>query len=508
MQNPSIIVKNLSVAMQDNTVFDGVSFTLQPGQHLAISGQSGSGKTTLAQALTDKIHFSGNIFLNADSQPEHGQQIIFVEQRYSFKNLSGMTDFYYQQRFNSFDADDAPTVLDELTKLFPGDESKSDLEKMKIIGSGLKRLGIFHLKNSPLIQLSSGEHKRFQLIKALINPPAFLILDSPYTGLDAASREGLNKILADLTKNTSTQIILIPGSFPVPDYITHIAYLDNKTLDFFGAKEDFEFPEEDFSAPDQPFFNHQLLPEAEENSVFESILEMKNVHIKYGQKSVIENLNWKVNRGEKWLLKGRNGAGKSSLLNLVTGDHPQAYSNEIYLFGKMRGTGESIWDLKKKTGYVSPELHAFFDKNISCFDTIASGFFDTIGLYKNLTKKQNDTVLQWLDFLHVSPAQFNKPLHSISAGEQRLMLFARALVKNPPLLILDEPCQGLDLHQRNQFISLIDLICSRSQRTLIYVSHEEAEVPECIDKVFDLETGKTNNFSINKNKHALIAEAS
>ncbi|HXS55991.1 MAG TPA: ATP-binding cassette domain-containing protein [Hanamia sp.] len=499
MQKPSIIVKDLSVAIQNVRVLDGLSFSLQPGQNLALLGDSGSGKTTLANALAGKIHFSGEILIEEKSSLK-GPHSTLVEQRYSFKNLSGISDFYYQQRFNSFDSEDAPTVLQELLKSFSTYEPEQ--EKIFKIEAGLKQLGILYLKDAPLIQLSSGEHKRFQLIKALLSPPALLILDAPYTGLDVASRGGLNKILKYIT-DAGTQLILIAGTFPIPDCITHIALLENKGLKYFGEKESFDFSEIKFPHEPELISNPNLLPDTEEHAVFETVIQMKDVHIRYGSKSIIEKLNWTVNQGEKWLLKGRNGAGKSSLLNLVTGDHPQAYSNEIYLFGKRRGTGESIWDIKQKTGYVSPELHAFFDKNISVYQAIGSGFFDTIGLYKKLTSAQSNILLQWLDFLHLSHVQ-NKPLHSISTSLQRLTLLARALVKNPPLLILDEPCQGLDLHQRDQFISLIDHICGETDKTIVYVSHDEDEIPSCIEKVLLLEQGKQTIYS--RNHKAALAE--
>src|SRR6185312_799641 len=233
-------------------------------------------------------------------------------------------------------------------------------------------------------------------------------------------------------------------------------------------------------------------------------IEMKNVHLKYGEHTILCNLNWEVKQGEKWLLKGRNGAGKSSLLSMITGDHPQAYSNEIYLFGKRRGSGESIWDIKQKTGFISPELHAYFDKNISCFQAIGSGYFDTIGLFKKLSTKQYNNILQWLDFLQLSHVS-KKPLHSISASLQRMILFARALVKNPPLLVLDEPCQGLDQQQSNQFVSLIDRICSGSNKTLIYVSHDVSNIPTCIEKVLVLEKEGQRIYSVNEQVKLAVA---
>src|SRR5688572_13384763 len=115
---------------------------------------------------------------------------------------------------------------------------------------------------------------------------------------------------------------------------------------------------------------------------------MKKVSVQYGDKIILDEVNWKVMKGERWLLSGPNGAGKSTLLSLITADNPKAYANSIFLFGKKRGSGESIWDIKKKIGFISPELHLFFDQGTSCFDVIASGLFDTIGLFRQLSAAQ------------------------------------------------------------------------------------------------------------------------
>lgn len=499
MQEPSIIVKELGVKMQDKIVLDQVSFILKPGQHLAILGSSGSGKTTLAKALAHKIHFSGSISTNFSSS--FHSAIELVEQRYSFKNLSGITDFYYQQRFNSFDANDAPTISEVLLKKVQ--TNGKELSSAHSIENILELLGILHLKDAPLIQLSSGEHKRFQLAKALLNPPALLILDSPYTGLDVAVLAELNKILSNLARK-GIQIILIPGTFPIPDFITHIALIQNQEISFYGQKEKFKT---DYLVQEKDttiIYDDTLLPASDENFQSGTVVEMKDIQIKYGSHTILQNVSWKIKQGEKWLLKGRNGAGKSSLLNMFTGDHPQAYSNELCLFGKKRGSGESIWDIKKNIGYISPELHAYFDKNITCYEAIGSGYFDTIGLYRKLSESQNEKILEWLSYLQVADAK-NKPLHAIAVSVQRMILLIRALIKNPPLLILDEPCQGLDYQQSIQFVSLIDHICSLSKKTLIYVSHDESTIPSCIQKVLQLEKGTYKIYSTNKTAALAVA---
>ncbi|HSQ44156.1 MAG TPA: ABC transporter ATP-binding protein, partial [Ginsengibacter sp.] len=222
---------------------------------------------------------------------------------------------------------------------------------------------------------------------------------------------------------------------------------------------------------------------------FSVAIKMIDTNVIYNDRKILDNINWKVNKGECWSVSGHNGSGKSTLLSLITGDNPQAFANEIYLFDKKKGSGESIWDIKQKIGFVSPELHHYFDAACSCFDVVASGLFDTIGLFKQLSDKQKIIISNWMSLLQLQKFE-NRLFKQLSNGEQRLVLLARALVKNPPMLILDEPCQGLDDERSAWFIALINDICVRMKKTLIYVSHYEDEIPPCVTHTLKLEQGK------------------
>lgn len=484
MQQLSIILKDITVKLQGNILLDGISFSLQSTQHLAIVGASGSGKTTLAKVICGKGFHHGIVeFANKPS-------INFVEQHYHFKTRSNTQDFYYQQRYNSFDNNDALTVAEEL-RLISTDETK--------INALLSELQLDHRKQSPLLHLSSGEHKRFQLIKSLLSNAGILILDEPFVGLDINSRKKLNSILSTVAAS-GIQIICITDVNEIPDCITDIAYLEKAKLKQFITKEAFKLSKENLLADYEPVYAFPALANKEEKP-FSNVVRMENVSIAYGEKKVLDNINWQVKQGERWLLKGHNGAGKSTLLSLIYGDNPQAYANAIYLFDKKKGSGESIWEIKKNIGYVSPELQWYFDTNTTVYHAIGSGFFDTVGLFRKLTVEQHRILEQWLDLLRLSHVT-HKPLSSISASEQRLTLLLRALVKDPPLLLLDEPCQGLDEKQAIHFVQLIDDLCIQLNKTLIYISHYEHEIPSCIDKVIELNEGKQNIYSLN-NKTAM-----
>ncbi len=482
MQQTSIIAKNITVQQQENVLLDDISFALNEGKHLLITGSSGGGKTTLAKAFANKIFYKGSI-----SFAKHQPEINFVEQHFFFKTLSNTNDFYYQQRYNSFDGNDAVTVIEELLKI-SNDENAIDVL--------LDQLQLSRQKNDSLLHLSSGEHKRFQLAKAFLRNADVFIFDSPFTGLDVNSRKVLRRLINE--KATSSTIIIIADIEDAPSCITHVAELEAGKLKYFGEVGSYQ------PSAISPQLSATSVPLQNNNIQFDVAVKLENASVAYGDKQILSNISWHINRGERWLLRGANGAGKSTLISLITGDHPQAYANKIILFDKKRGSGESIWDIKKKIGYVSPELHWYFDKTIPVYNTIASGFFDTIGVYKKLNDEQNYMVHQWLSFLNIE-SKSQKSLSVLSTSQQRLALLARAMVKNPPLLILDEPCQGLDEQQVKDFVALVDDIHHQSNKTLIYVSHYENEIPACINNVLLLDNTNQKKYFINRNNQTAVA---
>lgn len=484
MAQASIIAKNLMAKQPGGFALEAISFALNKNENLAITGASGSGKTTLAQALCGKLFITGGLEIHYEKNNPLSPKAILIEQRYTIKNRSNTIDGYYQQRYNSTENEDAYTVLEEL---------KSVLDNEVKIDFLLNELSIPYLKDKPLLQLSSGEHKRFQLIKAILNPTQLMVLDEPFIGLDIESRKKLNDILSDISTKGTQLIIIVGAHHHFPDCVTHILELEKGKQKNFTEKENFAVQHQHQTF----FYDSSNLPLKVNSFGFSFAVKMKNLSVQYGDRTILKNINWEVKKGDHWLLKGHNGAGKSTLLSLVYGDNPQAYANEIYLFDKRRGTGESIWDIKKNIGFMSPELFAFFDKNISCFDAIASGYFDTMGLYKKLQETQTENIHQWLKALDLQELSRHR-LSSISSGIQRLVLLIRALIKNPPLLILDEPCQGLDEFQTEAFVKLIDDICEKTATTLIYISHYQNEIPNCIDKVLALKVGLPTIYSIKK----------
>lgn len=351
----------------------------------------------------------------------------------------------------------------------------------------IEQLHLTHVLPEPLIQLSNGENKRLQLAKALFLDPALLIMDNPFIGLDVEGRQSLHRIL-DTIVASGISIILITPPQELPDCITHVAVLENGQLVSAGKKSATRL-QAPAVAPALPAEIIQKLKAAGDSNHFTTAVKMVNVTIQYGERTILQNINWEVKKGECWSISGPNGAGKSTLLSLVTADNPQAYANELYLFDQRRGSGESIWDIKRRIGFVSPELHLYFDRGTSSFDVIASGLFDTIGLFRQISTAQQEQVQNWITLLQLQSLQ-RRPLFQLSLGQQRMVLLARALVKNPPLLILDEPTQGLDEEQISYFKTLVNQLCETFNTTLLYVTHYSKDLPGCITYAAYLEGGK------------------
>lgn len=477
--------ENITVKLGDRAILNNVSFTIKAGESWAITGPSGAGKTTLLKVLSGSQFFRGSLTFSEGSV-DMERKVVLVEQQHYFKSLSNVSNFYYQQRFNSHDADDAITVAEYLG-ITDASETKGVVKRLAEL------FGIDQLLSTRLIQLSNGENKRVQILRALEREPGFLLLDNPFTGLDAKSRQNLEQILREISV-AGIHVIIVTSASRLPTFITHqlLLSVDGRSkvqaVDASHSHQTHDLRDGGF------YFNDALLAElssVSNNTDFKFAVRMKQVNIRY-DREILKNINWEVRRGERWSLSGHNGSGKSTLLSLVNADNPQAYANEIYLFDKRRGSGESIWDIKKRTGFVSPELDLYFEKGITGFQVVASGLFDTIGLFRQISSEQSQLVSKWMELLQITHL-VDRYLHQLSNSERRIVLLARALVKNPPLLILDEPCQGLDDDQIILFKNILDRICVTGNKTLIYVSHHESEIPSCVSRHLRLVQGEISN---------------
>ncbi|WP_158826317.1 ATP-binding cassette domain-containing protein [Mucilaginibacter lacusdianchii] len=488
LMTPLLSIQKAVVKQSGKTILDNLSFTVQQGENWVLAGASGSGKTALLSVIAGRLPLNGgSIQRNFSIAHSQAKPIALVDTKHHFKNSSNTTDFYYQQRYNASESDEGATVREHLYAIEVShvDGAYWTLDKVT------ERLMLTPLLDKQLIKLSNGETKRLLIASALMKNPVLLLLDNPLSGLDVQTRSFFGNLIDEITK-TGITVIMSANTHELPKSITHVALLEQGAIISTSPIADFQWPEpisEELSIDKDKI---SFLVNVANKETFRDIVKLHKVNVKYGDNQILNNVDWHIKQGEHWALLGPNGAGKSTLLSLINGDNPQAYANDIILFDRKRGTGESIWDIKRKTGYISPELFQYFPSDSSGLQVIESGFYDTLGLFRPSQPAKQAVAMQWMDVLEIQPYA-RQLLKNMPASAQRLCLLARALVKNPPLLILDEPTQGLDEQQRQHFKNLIDTICSISPITLIYVTHYQEEIPNCVDQVLRLDKGNVVN---------------
>lgn len=452
-----------------------INFSLEAGEHLAILGPNGGGKSELVNTLIGKYPLLMNN-VEYDFTPRTST-MAFENIRYmAFRDTYGDTaegSYYYQQRWNSQDADIYPTVAE----LMPEGGDPAMRQRLYAM------FNMEALLSKTSILLSSGEMRKFQLVKALLGNPRVLILDNPFIGLDADTRIQLRHLLETLIRESDLQLILVLSkATDIPDFITHVVHVEEMTC---GEKLPLDAYRQTLSPlparvlSDEKVQRLLALPRRSDDVEADRIVELHDVSIRYGERTILNSLNWTVLNGERWALSGENGAGKSTLLSLVCADNPQSYACNISLFDRKRGTGESIWEIKKHIGYVSPEMHRAYLKNLPSIDIVASGLHDSVGLYRRTLPEQKAVCEWWMDIFGIAHLRDSDFLN-LSSGEQRLCLLARAFVKDPQLLILDEPLHGLDARNGQLVKEVIETFCRRQGKTLIMVSHYQEELPPCI----------------------------
>lgn len=461
-------IENTIYKISDFRVFTIESLMINAGDIVAFVGRNGSGKSILAKALAgDQTILSGKVInrfkLIAHISFEYLQKII--DDEWKRNNTDMLSD----------KEDDTGLTTSEIIQEYNQDQTLCENLALQF--------GIAHLLNRRFKYLSTGETRKTLICRTLMSKPELLILDEPFDGLDVASRANLAEILSQLSKQNITIVMVLNRFNEIPLFVKYIGLLANCQLLKYGTKDTILNDIAVKQLANLEHLSNFTLPEPDEISVplpndLDRIV-LNNGFVQYDGKAIINGLSWQVKANENWQIIGPNGAGKSTLLSLITGDHPQGYSNDLTLFGRKRGSGETIWDIKRHIGYVSSSFHLDYRISLSVENVLASGYFDSIGLYQAPSDKQLKLVKQWLQLLDLTELA-EKPFQSLSWGLQRLVLIARALVKHPTLLILDEPLQGLDYLNRELVKSWIDNLIDRGNTQLLFVSHHTEDAPKCI----------------------------
>ena len=485
---PLISLEALTLRLRGELVFRDTGWQIGTDQQWAILGHNGSGKSMLASAIMRRVPIAnGQIryYFDSPTSPRshfHAGEIVIVapESHRRLVRKSG----YHQARWDSIGSADSPVVADLLTvEGAPRDDAV-----------GL--LGIEHLLARKAIHLSSGESRKVLLAQAIMQAPKLLILDDPFGGLDIPSRETLGSAIDGLFADGRMRILLVTArEDEIPSGITHVLRVAAKQVVWQGPRPAALQADTEGRAPDAGSAIGEraaldvpvLIPRAAPDG--QLLVEMRDVGVSYGDVRILRGVDWMMRQGENWAILGPNGAGKTTLLSLIMADNPQSYANDIALFGRRRGSGESIWEVKEKIGWVSPELRVFYYPAATCLTVVCSGFFDSVGLYRKCSDDQADVALRWMRALGIAELADHR-FGAVSVGEQRLVLLTRSLVKNPLLLVLDEPCQGLDADNRGLILELLDQLCQQLQVNMIFVTHHPDEMPRAITHLLKLEDGR------------------
>ncbi|HOY12078.1 MAG TPA: ATP-binding cassette domain-containing protein [Saprospiraceae bacterium] len=478
-----VTLSQVSIQTKKGSLLSNIQLQISSGDRLNLLGPSSSGKSLLTKLIAGylsptggQIHYDvplEKITLSGDNQLPGTDRLS-----------------YYEKRYEVFIQDDNKTVKDHLFQS----------PYFDCVQTLLQRFSLSHLLEKQKYQLSNGEHKLLSIITSVASEPQFLILDQPYLGVDAFNRTKLSDLIQSLP---SEMALLLVGKIPDTELSNTFQKIH---LNAGKLVENLEEPAFD---PQQEQNKLTLNPFNQHKADYQHLVKMEGVSITYGDVPILKNIHFALAPGQRCVIKGPNGSGKSMLISLITGDNPKAYGQNIILFDRLRGSGESIWDIKNKIGYLSPELHQHFfrgeshvqkilfgkvqvleDRFVSkmtCQDVVASGFTEGIGATS--TVKEGQWLADLFAFFQMSSFK-NEAFASLSQGKQRLVLLMRALVKQPPLLILDEPCQGLDDEQTLQFKNAINDFCRHTTTAVIYVSHMEEDIPACMNREIRIQGGE------------------
>ena len=462
-----------------------VHFELDDNEHIAIVGPNAAGKSMLVDIITG-AHPLLAPDAEYDFSPKTSKLASDNIKHITFRDTYGGDNdktYYLQQRWNQTEIDaSTPTV----GKLLEDEYLRNGADTPERQAFKEHLFDVFNLRyllDKYIILLSSGELRKLQLCKALMADPRVLIMDNPFIGLDKETRQQLRETLEIMSSERALQIILVLAKDEdIPKFITHVVPVrDMKVLPKITREE--YLTQSEVIKP--PFLNENIkqeilsLPYRNDDYNTHEVVRMNKVCIRYGSRTILQDLDWTVCNGEKWALSGQNGAGKSTLLSLVCADNPQSYACDIVLFDQKRGSGESIWDIKKHIGYVSPEMHRAYNRDMPAIRIVASGLKDSVGLYVKPSEKDYDACRMWMRFFGIEDLA-DRTFLKLSSGEQRLVLLARAFVKDPELLILDEPLHGLDAPHGEMVKEIINTFCQRKNKTLIMVTHYKEALPPCI----------------------------
>ena len=475
-----IELKNVTARVRNIPILPATSWKIETGRHWAVIGPNGSGKSTLMGILTGRVPVIKGHTVRP-CPPAAIRSLSFEK----VDRLMAREEILDEARHFANRPGETTTVRD-LIQPDPARENITAVTRMTQI------MGIRHLLESSIHDLSSGEFRKVLLTRAMTGNPRLLILDEPYEGLDAGAAKNLAHTLPGIMQSGTIVVLVTHQLDRISHHFSHVLCVKSGRVIAQGPRERILVPDKIAALYDHRRPRCQvsgIKPAQGGPPTGRELICLRDTTVAYGDKVVLDRLNWTFCEGENWAVLGPNGSGKSTLVKLITGDHPQAYANHVRLFGRRRGSGESIWEIKKHIGLISSELQIRYRRGIRVIEVIRSGFFDSVGLYRRCSGQQKNLADQWLSNIDLA-AKRALPFDRLSYGEKRLVLLARAMVKTPRLLVMDEPCQGLDPENRERILAMVAQICNLAATHLLFITHLTEEIPHAITRVLELAPSK------------------
>ena len=473
---PLFTLRQLGLSYRARPVLRGIDWVWQPGEHWAVLGPNGAGKSTLATVLSgEQTHYAGD-YQRSETLRRAGVAFVCFERGRRLMERDRKLDC---AEFES----NARDVGTRVRQLLPVGDDPATWEGI------VDLLDLRPLLDRGLRFISTGEMRKTLLASALLARPGLLILDSPLDGLDVDTQHRFGAALNEVIAHSPAVLLLCRSADEVPRGCNRLMLLDRgRVLDRGEAqsllagsrtRELLAAPSLHFRAPPaQGAGSAQASPSP--------TIELRNVTVSFGDLCVFRDLNWRLERQQHCVVAGPNGCGKSTLLDLLTGDNHKAYGQEVLLFGQRRGSGESVWEIKRRFGRVDARMQFAVPSGSEVLATVVSGFYDSIGLRDRPSDRQRSTAMDWLRALDLA-ALAGVEFHTLSFGMQRLVLLARAMVKQPSILLLDEATLGLDGAHRRLLLEAVDHLVAEAGCQLLFVSHTVGELPRCINQRLQFE---------------------
>lgn len=511
-----LALDRIAVRFGSRLAFRRASWLWRPGEQWAILGGDDSGKSLLAQALAGQVpvvegeircHFPRSEKSGCPPGPDAWESSVALVSPQTQRDFALHESSFYQSRWHSGLDEGRKTVADYLAwrsvlginpfevgaanRAPPGFAPRRDRL--------LEWLAIRHLWRRKLIFLSNGEQRRVLLAQALLRDPALLILDDPYGGLDAEARIRLAEAIQLLMADGLPVLVVAGRPAEIPPATTHLLLVGRRRLVAQGAKSAvLDHPLATRLAAQAGLPAPSRIQRGKSNGSQASppiLVEFNQVSIRAGSKLLLEPFCWTMRRSEHWLLLGPNGSGKTTLLNLVQGDHPQVHAQDIRIFGAPIATTQTLWRNRQRMGWLSPELHQHYPPAWSALEVVCSGFHNTLGLYLPCSAHRQALARRWLRWLGLAHLA-GEPFGALPHGRQRLVLLARAAINQPRLLILVEPCQGLDSPLAAVVLDFVDGVVAQTGASVIFATHSPREIPRCITHVLRLQSGRIQAHSL------------